>query len=488
MNSAVATFAAALGGLMVFSYVLVAVSEGMLVPKATLYADFRDSAGIGRQTEVQLAGRLIGKVVDIGFTTEHYSCNPKTEDYGHPGQGRTDDCEPWMFCAPTGDDPSAGSCAELEVYSGHASDYQGCDGRTDSCEAGQICVTRAFRQRYRDVRWWGQAGWCVNYDSDSQRIRVAMEVNESALQYIQDDSRASIVLNGLLADPRVNISVGTSGTVVESGARLQTTTSMTEELLGLKDQIDKLADDIDRGLIGLSALTEVLEDEATKADVNALKANVGALRKQLAAAEGLVGAVLNDPNTRSDLSQTMRELRSAASEVEDDYEVLVRKTKRAVRAIKRAANQLEALQTSLADPDNTSLVAMLMREDSKLQDQVAALGDEAQESIGAARVAYADIGAALDEIGRALERREGTLGRLIADPKPVYHLKDPAALRRVNVVKGLVRWVIADSEDKGELEPTIAERDDELEDEAEALGLPGTDEEPLDEPPASPSP
>jgi hypothetical protein len=93
------------------------------------------------------------------------------------------------------------------------------------------------------------------------------------------------------------------------------------------------------------------------------------------------------------------------------------------------------------------LLAELVNEDRSIRTDGARLADSTQEAIGAGREAFADITAALDEIGQAIEGREGSLGRLIADPKPLYHIKDPATLRRVNVVKSLVRWVIANDED-----------------------------------------
>ena len=163
VNAVVALFSAAFGGLMVFSYVLIAVGDGMLVPKAHLIADFRDAGSIGENTAVQLAGKQIGKVVDVSFISQRYPCNPQTEDYGHPYQGRTNDCEPWMFCAQDGSDPTQGACSELEVYSGHFNDYTGCDSQA-SCDADQVCITQAFRQRYHGVKWWGPAGWCVRFE------------------------------------------------------------------------------------------------------------------------------------------------------------------------------------------------------------------------------------------------------------------------------------------------------------------------------------
>jgi ABC-type transporter Mla subunit MlaD len=441
VNTAVTLFSLAFGGVMATSFVMVLMSNGLLVSKAHLVADFRDAGSIGRDTEIQLAGKSIGKVIDVEFITNRYPCNPETEDFGHPYQGRSDDCEPWMFCAPDGAGPQQGVCAELEEFSGRPSDYQGCDG-PESCEADQVCVTRAFRQRYRDVRWWGQAGWCVHFDSDSQRIRVDMEIDESSLQYIRSDSRASIVLNGILADPRVNITVGASDEMFYDGARLQTTASLMEDVLALKDQIDKIADDVDRGLLGVSALTDSLSGEATKAHIKALRENVSEIQRQVRDAEGLVGAVLNDPDTRSEISQTLRETRASVTSVRAKLDELEGDSKRTMSHVEDAAGRVEKLLAGLEDPNNTSLVASLVNEDRGMRADGARLADSTQEAIGAGREALADINAALDEISQAIEGREGSLGRLIADPKPLYHIKDTAALRRVNVIKSLVRWVI----------------------------------------------
>ena len=486
VNAAVAGFALALGGLMTLSYVVIAMSEGMLRSKVELHADFRDSGGIGRHTEVQLAGKLIGKVHDIQFITERYPCNPLTEDFGHDYQGRTDDCEPWMFCADDGGDPMRGVCAELETYSGHPEDYQGCGG-PDSCEEGQVCVTQAFRQRYRNVRWWGQSGWCVNYDSESQRIRVGLEVYESTLQYIREDSRASIVLNGLLASPRVNISVGSSETLIEEGSRLQTSTSLSEEVFALKEQIDQIADEIDRGLLGLSALTDMLEDEASAADVEGVKRNVAELRRQLAAAEGLAGAILNDPDTRTEISQTLRETRAAAVAAQEQFAALEGKTKRSLRKIERTTERLGGLLEQLQDPSNTSLASVLFfNESSGFQDEFARLGDDTQEALGAGSLAFADISAALDEVTRAIDTREGTLGRLVADSKPLDHLRSGADMRRVAVVKSLVRWVIAEDVAKGRSEARPRDRDAEADADADPQEVESRSVPPPPDAPAAP--
>ncbi|NVB41841.1 hypothetical protein G6O69_28675 [Pseudenhygromyxa sp. WMMC2535] len=442
VNAMVALFLLSFGGLMVFSLIYIAISEGLLVPKSTIAADFRDVGSIGEGSEVQLAGTLIGKVVEVQFVTERYACNPETEDFGR--NARSDDCEPWMFCAQTGEDPSVGSCAELEEFSGYDSDYEGCQG-PGTCEAAEhVCVTRSFRQRYRGVRWWGQAGWCVRYDVDSQRIRVSMEVDEDSLESMREDSRASIVLNGPLSSPRVNVSVGSQGAYIQDGDRLQTASSLIEDALALKEEIDRIAVEVERGLIGLTALTDALSDEKAKLDIDGIAENVAAIKSQLRGAQGLIGAVLNDPDTRSDLSKTLRDVRREVGDAQAEYATLERRVKRTLRDVERAADGVETLVDGVLDPQKTSLASVLTNEEHGLERAGNRLAENTEEAIGSGREAIADVDAALAEVMRSLEARQGTLGRLFYDPKPLYHLKSPAAMSRVNTVKRLVRWVTMD--------------------------------------------
>ena len=56
VNAAVGLFSLAFGSLMAVSYVIIALSEGMLVPKSQLVADFRNAGSIAKDTEIQLAG------------------------------------------------------------------------------------------------------------------------------------------------------------------------------------------------------------------------------------------------------------------------------------------------------------------------------------------------------------------------------------------------------------------------------------------------
>ncbi len=451
INALVVLFGLSFGGLMVFSLGLIALTEGVLLPKVTLYADFRDVSSLGRHSDVQLDGKKIGRITDVEFITARYPCDPRTEDWGR-AEAR-DDCEPWMFCveAEVGGDPAKGYCAEFEEFSGRTSDYKDCPDQ-GSCQPGHMCMTEAFRRRYRDVRWWGETDWCVAYDVDSRRIRVAMEIDSDALQYIRSDSRVNAVLNAPLSNTRLNISASGSGHALEDGDRIQTQLSFMEEVLGLKDEIDRLAAEVERGLLGLSGLTDALTDDAAKGDLEAVSKHVAVIKRQLEGAQGLIGAVLNDPGTRADMSKTLREVKRAARSAQEDYAGLERRLRRTMGKTEVAVEDIEALLDALDDPANHSLAALLFNEDHGMMAQAASVGASSEEAMGAGRELMADMDAVLEEVMTAIEGREGTLGMLFYDPKPLYHLKDPATLRRVDAVKSFVRWVGAFDEAQTEAE------------------------------------
>src|SRR5690606_11613706 len=133
----------------------------------------------------------------------------------------------------------------------------------------------------------------------------------------------------------------------------------------------------------------------TKADIEAMKLNVAEIQRQVREAEGLVGAVLNDPATRSEISKTMRETRDAMAAVEKDYAAIEAKAKRTMGDVEKAAGKIEAIVDGLDDPKNTSLVAVLFNEGSAIQADAARLSDHTSEAIGAGREAITDINAVL---------------------------------------------------------------------------------------------
>ncbi|MBA3549675.1 MAG: MCE family protein, partial [Nannocystis sp.] len=230
LNLIVGAFVIGMGALLVLSIFVIGQGKGTWKEKAEIAADFRQVSGLKKGSPVQLEGIEIGVVQDREFVEIEYPCNPLTEDRGRFGQGRTDDCDRTMFCAPEG------KCAELEPYSFNKDLHPPCE-EDAQCREDEVCVTTDFRRRYRRVSWTGNTGVCDGYTTNHKRIRVTLSVFMDSLKHIRDDSRATVSQNGLLGDQLVQISVG-RGMQIEAGGRIQTTPALLEELDNVKERLD----------------------------------------------------------------------------------------------------------------------------------------------------------------------------------------------------------------------------------------------------------
>src|SRR5690606_29424247 len=140
----VGVFIIALSGLAFLSLFIIGQAEGSWKSRTIIRTDFRTITGLRKGSPVQLAGVEIGNVEAITFVTRRYQCDPVTEDVGRWGSGRTDNCDEFLFCSPSGE------CAELETYASRSM-HAPCLSAED-CAEDEICVTKEFRQRARRVQ------------------------------------------------------------------------------------------------------------------------------------------------------------------------------------------------------------------------------------------------------------------------------------------------------------------------------------------------
>lgn len=444
-NLIVGVFVFVAGFLLLLSLFIIATSEGLLEAKTQLHADFRSVTGLSKNSPVQLGGMKIGVVKEIHFTTPAYPCNPTTEDYGRGTDGRTDDCEMTLLCAPEA------RCAELMSYTGQPGDYQLCSDE-NVCGEGEVCVTSEFRKRYRRVKWLGPSGICVPYSVDHRRVSVTMEIAEDKLVYIRQDSRASISANGVLGDQLIAITVG-SGEPIEPGGYVQTTPSIMEELYYFKDRLDTIVDNVDRSLSGVAGLFDSLNDDRTKKDIKGILANSNEISRQVAEGEGLVGAMFNDPEYKEEFGQTMRHVRHGVSELDQAVTQISRDVKPSVRKVNRTLDNVNKTLDTVNDPNNQALVSRLIH-DEELGEDVAVAVKDASETLNAAKGAVTDIQVMVAEVRHSISTGEGTLGKLIKDPKAYDDLvKVLGNIERNNVIKKLVRFVVEQDEASSSARP-----------------------------------
>jgi ABC-type transporter Mla subunit MlaD len=452
-NFVVGIFVVAFGGLLIASLFLVAISEGVLTEKTTIRAHFRTVSGLTKASKVQLAGKEIGVVEEVTFISPTYACNPVSEDLGRFNETRSDDCEPSLFCAPA---PGGGGlCAELEDFNGDARAYAGC-ADDSSCSEGEVCVTRQFRQRYKRVRWSAAEGVCVPFTTEHRRVEVSMRIDADKLQYIRTDSRATVASNGVLGDQLINISVGGSETVIEPGGRIQSTPSLMEELNIFKDQIGGIIDKVDTSLAGISGLFSSLNNENTKRDLQGILANANEITRQIKDGEGLVGALFNEPEYKDDFGRTLKSVRHSAGQLDDTLSTISTQAGPALRNVSKAAGNVSDILEDLEKPDNKSVLGRVLHDPQMGQDAADAVKNAA-DAVDSAREAITDLQVVVAEVRHSVTTGEGTIGKLLKDPKAYDDLvKLLGNIERVNVVKKLVRFVIEQDEATDSGRPTAA--------------------------------
>ncbi len=446
----VGVFVVVLGILLFVSLFIIGQSEGTWESKTTIRTDFRTITGLRKGSPVQLAGVEIGTVSAIDFVNVEYQCDPATEDLGRYGEDRTDNCDAFLFCGPEG------LCADLEPYASKGQHAPCLEDR--DCAAEEVCVTSDFRRRARRVAWAGPDGVCARSFTTHRRVQVAMTIFEDKLELVRSDSRATVSSNGVLGDQLVNITPGMREPLADD-RRIQSSPSLYEDIQLFRDRFDGLTEKVDTSLSGISSLFSQLNDERTLNSVKGTLENVEEITRQMAAGEGLVGALLNDEEYKEEFGVTLRSFRNTAvgidrfvdranrsmAKIDDSFQPMVDDARTTMSDLRRLLGHLK-------DPSNKSLAAKLLYdEDGKMvADLEKILKDLDEFSTAAASVA------------KKVDRGEGTIGKLVNDSKAHDDLvKILRNIERNDTFKRLVRHVIEQEEaagkQPGEAAPTPGE-------------------------------
>ena len=444
VNIVASLFVVGLLCLLLGSVFIIAKSEGLLEAKTTVTADFRTVAGLRTGSAVQLGGTNIGAVSSSDIISPSYVCEPATEDSGQI-EARTDVCDPTLFCAPVG------LCAEFEPYTGNPAGYQSC-ANDDTCGDGQVCLAESFRRRYRRVQWTGPQGWCVPYTTVHRRVHVTMEITADKLQYIREDSRATIARAGVLGDDLVNITVGTRAPVPEGG-RIQTSLSIMEEIAYFKERLELLTDKVGASVAGVSGLFDSLNDDQTKRNLRALLENTSEITRQIKDGDGVVGALFNDPQYRSEFGATLRSVRKTAEEIEAASVAVRTDLEPALEETSRAVEGIATLVQDLRDPNNKSLIARAIH-DPELGASASSAVTSADAALVAAKGTIDEAHVVVSDVRESIEAGEGTLGKLLNDPKAYNDLlKILGNVERNTLLKKLTRFVIERDEPNAATRP-----------------------------------
>lgn len=419
----------------------------LVAARVQVYADFRTTTGLREGSPVQIAGARVGTVQAVAFVQVRYACDPLTEDVGRYGQGRTDSCDQDLFCSPMG------YCAELEQYSGKGH-HARCDHTAD-CAQDEICFTSEVGRRETHLMWSGPRGVCARFNTEHTRTRVRMEVPAKRVDLLRSDSRANIAANSVLGDQMVNISPGSGDELCPltlehvpdytydgclANMRIQARPSLAEDIDRLRRRVDSFMEKADVSIVAVTELIDELRSEETMDDVRGIVNNVEVISRDVAYGEGLVGALLNSQQYRSEIALTLHALNRTASGFETTSRTLNGIGKTIDRNIDplthETAETLRAVDDVLAGldhPDNRSIGAKLIRDGD---------GDIAKD-LDRIFASTAGVTQSLANVTEAVDEGKGTLGLLINDDMVVDRIgKLLHNLARRDVLRGLALWYL----------------------------------------------
>ncbi|MBL4686908.1 MAG: MCE family protein [Nannocystaceae bacterium] len=442
----VGLFVVALSALLFASLFIIGQNDGTWESKTTINTHFNTITGLSRGPPVQLAGVEIGNVTAINFVNISYPCTAATEDRGRFGGNRTDDCDAFLFCAPDN------WCADLEEYASKGQ-HAACADQS-GCASDEVCVTKEFRRRARRVPWAGPDGVCARYSIEHRRVEVQMTIFEDKLDLIRTDSYATVASNGVLGDQLVNITPGQREPLDDDDRRIQSTPSLIEDINLFRDRFDGVTDKVDAALQGVSSLFSELNDQRTIAAVKGTLENVEEITRQIAAGEGLAGALLSDSEMKKDFGLTLRSARDTAHGIDAFVgkmnRTLVKIDDKVSPVLDDVSATFSDIRETIADlknPANKSLLAKLIYdEEGKIVADV--------ESIVAD---FKDTATSVKHVAARIDAGEGTLGKLISDSKVHDDLvKLFQNVDRNSTLKRVVRHVMEldDVHDDGEAAPT----------------------------------
>lgn len=377
----------------------------ILKQHTTIRADFRTIAGLRDGSPVQLAGVDVGQVSSVDFVKVQYACDSLTEDVGRYGEGRTNNCDGSLFCSPVG------LCADLEPMKALREHAQCIESR--DCREDEICITSEFEQRERHVVWAGPEGVCVRYNTHHMRVRVEMEVPTETMELIRRDSRAMVASNSVLGDQLVNITPG-YGEALDTGLRVQTQRSLSEDIENWRDRLDRVTENVEVAMGAVTDVFDELNDPRWVGAVRGTAVNLDNITGKIVRREGLIGGLISEPAFKRDLGLMVRGIRNATaglsgtvSRLNSLLSMVSRNVDPMLTETRDLSRSLRALLVDLKSKDNHSLAAVLLDERS------AELAANLEQLIAEVE----GIAASLQGISTSIDGAEGTVGKLIADPK-----------------------------------------------------------------------
>jgi phospholipid/cholesterol/gamma-HCH transport system substrate-binding protein len=264
-------------------------------------------------------------------------------------------------------------------------------------------------------------------------IRVDMQISQSSIGLVREDSVARISGQGLLGDKIVEISVGSSS-LPPIGAGGEIKTAAAPDLDKMLQQAATVMDDAKRVADRAAAAVDQFADPKTIAEVRESVLHIHALLHATDKGPGLAHAIFYDKRTADELTRLETNLVRLSDHVD------------------RGVQHLDAVLAA-TDGDGKQLLNNV----SRAAKSVGATADEIQRS-----QVVANLGRASGDLAAMtgyMKSGQGTLGALVVDPTVYEQLVQVlGGIGRSRILRALVRYAISRDDEKGAAKRIVDEK------------------------------
>ncbi len=261
-----------------------------------------------------------------------------------------------------------------------------------------------------------------------QKIRVSLSISPDSLNYLKEDSVATVLTLGLLGDKYIELSPGTKGTSrLKPGATLtgkammefQDIVETSQKSIGrISDFIAMLEELLTTIEQGEGTVSRFLKDPAVYENLRKTTEDLATITKKIKSGKGNLGKMVGEEDLYTDIRSSVRDIKTFAASLQGS-EGTVQKIVKDPELYNRFLSATTSLERFSKKLETSKGTVSLLLEDESLYRNLASLTKKFDLILGRIEKGEGTMGALLKEeaLAEELKKTISELGALIRDIK-----------------------------------------------------------------------
>ena len=261
-----------------------------------------------------------------------------------------------------------------------------------------------------------------------QKIRVSLSISPDSLNYLKEDSVATVLTLGLLGDKYIELSPGTEGaSSLKPGATLtgkammefQDIVETSQKSMGrISDLIAMLEELLTTIEKGEGSVARFLKDPSVYENLRQTTEDLATITRRIKAGEGNIGKLVGEEDLYADLRSSVRDIKTFAASLEGS-EGTVQKLVKDPELYNRFLSATTSLERFSKKLETSKGTVSLLLEDESLYRNLESLTRKFDRILGRIEKGEGTMGALLKEeaLAEELKKTLSELSALIRDIK-----------------------------------------------------------------------